>query len=424
MVDSQALTERFELYGKWWLDDEDRSVHGVLVYDPTEGVLLETVDARPLIPIAAESPSTIRGIVDGEGWTLGACHCVQMGNRCRYSVGYAIRGVLMDDRDLSELTELRLSLHEGRALTRTRPRLPESSGRMRSLTADLGDGWTLGLESTVEQLLTPREDELRLVDRLEFVVRSASPSDFYELVRRVYRPLLEIGAICAQQSVSVSHAAISGPGTQVVIDSGPNDELRQQLRCDLYWKLRPAPRRPVRDPEPLFRFPTDQEAFSSSLPRWFDVHAKLFVVFGLRQLDLSTEFAIAEPRLMVSAQAIEAVHRRVVPASKGRRPALRRRIEDLLELVHPQTGIVLGEHREWFVSEFVRARNTIVHWDVDQTHPPGLVMLALHRASTAIVDLVLLRELGFDDELDNLAQRIDGDRQARYWLDRAASASE
>ncbi|MEQ8439510.1 MAG: hypothetical protein RIB65_18615 [Ilumatobacter fluminis] len=452
MTGKLPWSQPFEVHGSWWVENaRERVAVGTLRYLPTDGLSLHTSDGPQLVALD-ESPesATLNGLVDGEYWTLGGCWATSSGSDGHtYVVGLAVRGVGMSTAELEQLDELRLSFHELRYLTGIAPRRNDESA-LDDLVADIGDGWTLGLES-IRTREASNPDEIHYSDRLEFVVRSPRPGSLYELADRTYRTIVELSGLFAQRSVSLQQARVAGEGSTVEWRSGRT--VRHV--CDVYWPVLPAPS-VLSDPPknyPLSCLPATQKEFGDRWSAWFGTHRSLDLVFALRFADLTVDFGYAEPRFMMAMQTIEALHRRLRPDSVhtasieareealasvseanraalkmrlqfAHEPTLRQRLRELINDAEPFASELLGDQLKPFVHQAVAARNAVTHLSPDVEHPSGLLLMALQRAASALTDLVLLRRLGFDDEgLRVAVRRIGASSSPQYWLHRALSES-
>jgi ApeA N-terminal domain 1 len=201
------------------------------------------------------------------------------------------------------------------------------------------------------------------------------------------------------------------------------------------------------------KLPLRKEEYEQFVQSWFNTHDRFQTPIALRIADLIAGVSFSEPRFLLAAQSLEALHRRlhadkldeqalaareaalaaVEPKHRtilktllahAHEPTFRSRIRDLVARAEPEASAVVGERLREAVGLIVDARNGVTHWAPGIDEIAGLTLVTLRQVADAVFDLVLFKELGLSDTALRDAVQAHQSRNVDYWLDRALSEPE
>lgn len=445
---------QFDKHGTWCnVADRKKTVSGTLAYSPSTGLRLTTASVPALADrLGGDDPIVLNGLVDGQYWTLADAFCTSRSNSAQeFHIGYAFAGLGLDVNELTQLDELRLEFDGLWSTIRLQPRGPSQLDRPSvSVFADIGGGWTIELASDMVELDVSGEAAFGFRDRIQFVCRTSEPTDFPQLIRAVLTPLRDLLIIAHQCDIAVSSCSIGGPGTVV-----PYGSRTRREHPIAFWNH--ITRSDLDGAEArsslALRIPTAADEFEPFIRNWFDLHRLLETPIALRVADLTTGMSFSEPRFLLAAQSLEALHRRLHPdatddvaanardaaiaavADEHRRPleirlkhahepSFRTRIKQLVAEVQPQASAVVGSQLSKAIARVVDLRNAVTHWDPSKETYDGVQFVAMRLLVDAIFDLVLLRRLGLDDDALDATATAHSAKHVEYWVGRALAAAK
>ncbi len=252
-------------------------------------------------------------------------------------------------------------------------------------------------------------------------VRDPLPLD--EIVERYVPRLRNLVTFSAQRPSAIRSVRVAGPATAEAREDGRVVKRSVQLLAPFL----PTPKYQAQLKvltEVLIGLPTDDRGFRTLVRRWMELAERLGPVLDLRFAPAYASFIYAESRFLSAAQAIEALHRRVLAGEPDRtdlearaasinncppeyrgwlegklrwahEPTLRQRLREIFAFVGPGLAPLIGR-RSRFINRVVNMRNTLTHLDEDSQAPAGR---DLHRFAVALnflIDGALLRLLGFE----------------------------
>jgi hypothetical protein len=411
-----ALNASTELVGQWYAPGDDKhAASGRLLFDPLEGLSLETVSDLPFLRWGDGPPILLGITVDGRLVTLRDVHVLREnvnsrgGVSTRARVGSAFVG--MHAQSLGELRfhsiEARLShLNEWcfttgidmsnaffpRAGTiEFRPPDPIVLARTRGAIVgvtfdfegrqepDKGDPFEIALEQRAWILIRPR--------------RRWPYDDFDQLLTQI-RWFFGFAAGAQDQLLE-----LRGEATVVTRPLGPRGRSHRQ-RSPVWILFTPPslhaaePRRAV---EMLFCLrDLPAAAVQRPLTRWLSLCRRLSMdpVFGPYFAALAREKMYSDLRFLVFAQVAEAYHARRKPSTKNHQIHFQTRIRMLVETM-PRS--VRRQIPTSFPREVTDTRNFATHRDEKSRAraATGSRLFALAELLKLAFDAAILRELGF-----------------------------
>lgn len=443
---SSSCAESFEVVGSWWLPDtRDRRMSGRLSYRPDHGLRLRCGSGL-LIGGSLDESVTLHGVVDGEYWTLAECRTWSAGSQGHeLEPRYAVAGVGLEPGELKGFDEITVEFDGGWHMLDVPPRgLHTWRNTSLDVAGVVGDDVRVSVRSELESLDPAELGGFGLVDRLFFTGTTASPVSFFELFDRVVAPLHDLVRLGLQRDVAIRSCTIAGPATMYERRSG----RRMVERCSVYWHPTSAPCRLDGTVGPAaVVVPTDPSRFELFMAAWFRVHHDFDLPLQLRLADVIADLVFAQPKFLLAAQALEALHRRLHPGqpheagaaaraaalaaatgehrqvleqllAHAHEPTFRQRIRQLLNNVQPHVSEVAGDSLKDAVGLSVDTRNAVTHWAANVDEPDELTLVALRLLADAVFDLNLIQQLGTDNDLEtvadaHLAKHVD------YWLHQA-----
>lgn len=215
--------------------------------------------------------------------------------------------------------------------------------------------------------------------------------------------------------------AVGQPVTVLSV-TGFRDELLEtgstsRQSVQVLWEIphNPEPtRRPRHTIEMLFTLPEVEPIISKVMRAWFSRYEVLGPVFNLYFGMLYHRDMYSDVRFLSYAQAIETYdfRRRDVKLARGNRLTLRKRVHDVINKcpsVRDKIAGTTSPEQNGFVSSFVNSRNYYTHYnpDLEEKAASGVALLLLTVQLRTIIEMSLLRELGFScDAIDNILSRI------------------
>ncbi len=449
----ESWVRPFEVFGAWSeLTTPDRQVSGRLTCDPVSGLELETSDGRWLSAgMDFDNSLHLHGLCGRERWTLVDCLLVQSsGAGERYRVGYALQGGWFDADEVLLLDEIQVEFDDGWSAVAPSPRGPRHQGAPSVLLeASVAPGVTVAVTSELVPVTMDTPASFGFSDRLRFGCRLETPTTFRELTRLFLEPMQDLVCLSLQRDVAVTFCGVAGDGTT---QFSRGQRVRREL-IPVYWNRvrgkRPAEPRPVR---PLLKLPADPDAFDRLLSSWFDLHRSIELPVDLRLIDLIDGFSFADPKLLMAAQSLEALHRRLHPgivSAEGRaareaalaatdhahrstlqtllthahEPTFRQRLRSLAEHAEPEFGQIIGaDNVKWAIGQLVDARNAVTHWAPNTISPDGLTMVALRMVADALFDLSVIKRLTLPEGAIEDAIQAHRSKQVEYWVSRARTS--
>lgn len=170
---------------------------------------------------------------------------------------------------------------------------------------------------------------------------------------------------------------------------------------ELLWQVPHNPDPPERSRgsrEMLFSLPEASPDISSVMKKWLARQSRLRPVFNLFFGVLYHPDLYLEVRFLTFAQAIETYDHRRRP--RAGTIHLSRRVRDVLSLSRTVSKRIVGpdeEHLDVFIKGLVDSRNYYTHYDpkLDGKVAEGVSLYLLTLQLRAVIEMVLLRELGF-----------------------------
>jgi len=274
--------------------------------------------------------------------------------------------------------------------------------------------------------------------RASFVLRYAKPRNLEEVFTS------------ASQARNFFSLAVGRPLTVLSVSGLRNDLLESDSQTrqsvELFWEIpynpEPAlrPRQPV---EMLFTLPEVKPIISDLMRAWLSRYELLGPVFNLYFGMLYQRDGYIDVRFLSYAQAIETYdsrrrsandlpeeeHKRLVTAVldatsdpqhrkwlreriSHNRPTLRKRMRAVLEECPEVRNKVIGPSEkdvEEFISLFVASRNYYTHYSAsgERRAAKGTALLVLVYQLRAIIEMSLLREIGFETQaIDEMFDRV------------------
>jgi len=265
---------------------------------------------------------------------------------------------------------------------------------------------------------------VEIEETVRFIVESRQPESMADLVFGRVPVLRDLVTFATQEPAPIRWIGVSGPST---VD--PDRPDRPQP-CVLALLASMIPRAGSIEPAPLrrsmFRFPSDEREFRRLMMAWFDAHNRLRPVLDLRFSSTYAGFVFGETRFLNAVQAVEALHRRLLPNEPrqadldakqavidacpaeyrtwverklrfAHEPTLRTRLSETLDYIGPAIAPLVPE-RALFLQTVVAARNDLTHWDVNGPARDGESLRGLSMIVEYVVDAALLRVLGWSEE--------------------------
>jgi hypothetical protein len=429
--DPLTLTAPLELVGQWYTpENEEQPASGRLLFDPVDGLTLETVSDVPLFLWGPDEQPILLGItVDGRLVTLRGVHKTNEnynsrgGVLTRATVRTAFVGMhAATENDLKfHRVEARLShLNEwcymsGVDLSKAvfpkggtiafRPPTQLVLARTRGALV----GVTFDFDGRRDPERTDRPFEITLEQRAWLMIRPTRRwnfDDFGELLTRI-RWFFGFAAGAQDQLLELR-------GEATVVMRGGADGRSYRHREPVWILFTPpslfAPEH-RRASEMLFcRADLRPGELQRPLTRWLFLCRRLSMdpVFGPYFAALATGKMYSDLRFLVFAQAAEAYHARRNPSTKNHRVHYQTRIRLLLE------GMPRALRRgipDSFPKEVTDTRNFGTHRD-EKTRAraaTGARLYALAELVKLTFDAAILRELGFSQT--KIAELVDRNRR-------------
>ena len=439
------------MVGSWWLPDgRDRRVSGRLSYSAERGLRLRC-GGGSLIGSELGESVTLHGFVDGEYWTLVECRTWSAGSQGHeLEPRYAVSGVGIAADELTGFDEITVEFDGGWHMLDVSPRgLHTWTNRSLEAAGAVGDGMRVSVRSELESLDVSGVGEFGFADRLFFTGTTGSPVTFFELLDRVVVPLHDLVRLGLQRDVAIRSCTIAGPATTYERQSG----RRVLERCCVYWHPTSAPPRLDTAIETTaLAIPTDPAPFEAFMAGWFRVHHTFELPLQLRLADSIADLVFAQPKFLLAAQGLEALHRRLHPnqmhaagaeartaalaavtgdhqvvleqlLGHAHEPTFRQRIRQLIANVQPHVEQVAGDTLKAAVGALVDTRNAVTHWAADSDEPDGLTLAALRMLADAIFDLNIVQQMGAAGDLGAVADAHRANH-VDYWLHQALRADQ
>jgi hypothetical protein len=442
----RRCSEAFTVQGAWREPaNPDQQLTGALTWSPDSGGELDLLgffhdDSGTLGNWRAD---VLHGVAEGDEFTL--INCREMGStlpsaglnrqRVRPSDG-VLAGVLVPDVAQPVFDRITIELDY----------LAELSGRS---TPEPHIEWSddrhvervwIEYEQPREAVAEMARESVRLASEAQFgggigraeiketVVLSVDvrePLPLREIVDRYVPRLRDLVTLAAQRPSAIRSVRVAGSATAETRDDGRVFKRSAEFLAPFL----PTPKDPAqvkRLTEALILFPADDRSFRTLIRRWFELAERLGPVLDLRFAPGYASFVYAESRFLNAAQAVEALHRRVLagdpdPADLEAReaaiascppqykdwlkdelkyahePSLRRRLRDVLRFVGPGLRPLTGRPGT-FSHRVTTMRNALTHWDEQSPGHDGVELTRLATALNFIIDAALLRLLGSEQE--------------------------
>jgi ApeA N-terminal domain 1 len=162
--------------------------------------------------------------------------------------------------------------------------------------------------------------------------------------------------------------------------------------------------------EMLFTLEEAQPEISTVMKRWFQRQSRLEPVFNLFFGTLYHPSLYLEVKFLAYAQAIETYDYR--RRSRPGRKILAERMRDVLAQCRTASKHIVGAEKDdldEFIRRFKDARNYYTHYNprLERKAAKGVALLLLTIQLQAIIEMSLLRELGFPlREIDAILDRV------------------
>jgi ApeA N-terminal domain 1 len=442
----RRCSEAFIVQGAWWEPaNSDQQLTGAFTWSPDSGGELDVLgffhdDSGTLGDWRAD---VLHGVAEGDEFTL--INCGEIGstlpsagvNRQRIRANDGVLagalipdvGQLVFDRvtvELDYLAELsgRSTLERHIEWTDDRhvERVWIEYEQPREVVADMAhESVRLASEAQFGGGLGHAE----IIETVVFSVDVREPLPLREIVGRYVPRLRDLVTLAAQRPSAIRSVRVAGPATTETRDDGR--VLKRS--AEFLAPFLPTPKDPAqvkRLTEALILLPADDRSFRTLIRRWFELAERLGPVLDLRFAPGYASFVYAESRFLNAVQAIEALHRRVLPNDPdptdleareaaiascppqykewlkdelkyAHEPSLRRRLREVLRFVGPGLRPLTGKpstfiHRVWTM------RNALTHWDDKSTAYDGADLTRLATALNFLIDAALLRLLGSEQE--------------------------
>ncbi len=468
MSRTRRCSEAFTAQGAWWDPSEpERQLAGVLRWDPTSGGELELVGFFP-----AENGvmgdwrgDVLHGVADRDEFTL--INCAEMGFQIQ-TPGVATQrirpfdGVLVGARipDVSQPMFDRLILevdYVAELAQRSTPTVAVESTdgiRVDRVSIEYEHPQDIVAVLTRETIRLASEwstggstlGDVRIEETVVLWVETSEPLPLDELLRRYVARLRDLVTLAAQRPATIRSVRVAGPATTEAGADGRSVKRAAQFLARFLPE--PSPTADLKRLEvPLFRFPNGDREFRALLRAWFELDDKAGAVLDLRFASGYAVFVYGESRFLNAAQAVEALHRRLLDQEPeqadldaraaalaqcppehrkwlegklqyAHEPSLRRRLREVLAFVGTGVDPLLGK-RSKFIDDVVTTRNAVTHWDEKAKPVDGEQLHRLAIALHFIVDAALLRLLGFDES--EVAAIFAANRQFQFEASRAVT---
>lgn len=461
--------------GFFWLpSDKTERIPGTLKIDETGQISLSLFGWRDLEPIDDPSPSLnpaglpafanaqshsrIHGLIKGQAVTLD--RCIPSTSRTSLSGGVSERSYIvlrayvgawcdLDEEMTFSRIHLRLTnLHEWLMMNGISVddnfddfmagRFSLSFNAPEPFSVVLPSGAMLSFHlaySSPSVSLAPTDVSFSQHAYLRLDANDIAPLGDLLATTTAFQRLL---SVAADQPCEVT--SLVGFTPDVIIDG-------REMPIDIYTgrTSRPRPTEDVPSYRMLFTFNDVRSRFSDMVANWLTEDQRLDPALNLYDALMAGAYQHADGRFLATAQAIEALHRRLFPEKRemsddeftalcgelaeaspphrrnwvkqrlqhANEPTLRRRVRDLVELFKSYFGT--PQERNRFVNDVVNARNRLTHLPTDSDDKPidGKSLILMQKKLEVLFQLHVLRQLGFDDEAiesiakEHLLQKLD-----------------
>src|SRR5574341_4252 len=448
MGGTRRCSEAFTVQGLWWEPtNPEKQLTGSFVWDPGSGGELHlvgsfdeesgTVDRRRGYVVHGGAERDMFTLVDcrNAGFTFEAPgvrrqRLLPLGG---VLVGATVSDVAQPVFDRITLEIDHLAELSGRSLPD--PQIEWSDGthvgriaieyeQPRAVVAELPHE-TVRLASEANARGSASLGHVEISETVVLSVDTREPLPLEEIVTRYVPRLRDLVTFVAQRPSVIRSVRVAGPATTE--DRGNGRLVKRSAEFLAPFLPTPRDRAELKLlTEQLIGLPADDKAFRALMREWFELADRLGPVLDLRFAPSYASFIYSESRFLNAAQAIEALHRRVLQGGpdqtdldaraasiascppehqkwlKGKlkyahEPTLRRRLREVLEFVGPGLTPLTGNRRS-FIARVVNMRNAITHWDAKSKAPAGADLYRLAAALNFIIDAALLRLLGFEQE--------------------------
>jgi hypothetical protein len=448
-----------EMYkGLWWIpENEDGKLTGDLtvrkgkaelevIGDFGRELLAETARVKSYSPNLADQPRVLGISVDGKPITLEMVsergHSVNLPGLpiSKYGAGVALIGKHFEKGESVTFDEIAISATDLNTWTRV-------SGFNTSLGfEELEDSGSHAFTTIDIRYEAPDEIRIPLSRGEEIIIKFTAPAkglwgrgSHVELTqeaalhfRFAKRASLQEVFERVSQIRNFLSLAVGRP-VSVLSVSGYQDDYKREgsssLRpIQLYWQIphNPEPSDKSRDiSEMLFTLEEAKPEMSTAMGKWFLKQARLEPVFNLFFGTLYHPNLYLEVKFLAYAQAIETYdyRRRRKPTSK----TLAQRAYDVLAQCRTVAKSIVGpgqDDLDAFVRDFKDTRNYYTHYNpkLERKAARGTALLLLSIQLQAVIEMILLRELGFPCRaIDGILERANRYAQIRHFRSLAAS---
>jgi hypothetical protein len=458
---TRRCSEAFTVQGAWWdAAEPSTQLSGTLTWDPRSGAELELVGLfhQGNGPVGDWRSPILHGAAERDEFTL--VNCAEMGfhlqspgvptQRIRAFGGVLVGAMVPDVTQsvfdsvtleidyLAELAgrstpETRLESADGVHIDRVSIEYEHPRDVIAALpheTVRIASEWQTG-GSAIGQA--------HIAETVVLSVDVAQPVPLDDLLGRYVGRLRDLVTLAGHRPAAIRSVRVAGPATMETRAGGR--VVKRSAEFLAAFLPEPTPLEDLkRLDDGLFSFPSGDREFRSLLRSWFELAERVDAVLDLRFAPGYASFVYGESRFLNAAQAVEALHRRVLagepepvdldaraasiancPAEHRKwleeklryavEPSLRRRLREILTFIGPGVD-PLFDKRSKFIDEVVRTRNRVTHWDEKTKPVDGERLYRLAVALNFIVDAALLRLLSFDEE--QVASTLVANRQFQF----------
>lgn len=441
MSSSKAWTQdsAFQSHGTFWLPTApDHQLDGILEWEPETGA-----SARFLVPLPEEwlNGSTVHGTAGGNTVTLFWCweaetifHSI---GKAEYTIrayeGMLVGGIpdSIDSREFSlaifkfdRLGEICISrpiqIDRKFHTDKTLARMSANWEQVAPLEASV-PGFTVSLERTMATSGAHDNRKLELRDDPVLVVRPKKGPTSLKLLLSHEAVLRNLISFMARRPAQITDIELRGSATSISTPSGLKERPASLFRSGRIPLARPNQDRAFRQFLAL-----DQTAshYELVLAKWYRLHKKYATVLELRFAGSYGSLTYSEVAFANAAQALEALHRRRFPKSEdsdsvtrrsqvletvdgdlekwlesrlyyAHEPTLKRRLDELVDLIGRSASDVIFNRKNPCLRAIIDTRNTVTHWDPHKPPFDASEAVVLTDLAHMIVDLSILRCLGY-----------------------------
>ncbi len=466
-----GLLDSFEHRGWWWLPDRPADkVAGVLAFSQ-DRVSLELIGQLPREqqapdPVTGDithafmplSRARILGeTTRGKLVTLEECHATSLaivgGQHEHFAPGFVLEGAHFDADELIVFDEFAVRYSQldiwvavngfetqsiqtdGESLQRIDVSFsPPPEERVSLEGFDIAVGFSVNFHAS-----GPTRTQVELTQRahFRFYFHQRTPLTTALDTAHHLRNFVALGVGQPVIPTELTGYVLSEPDVQAT--EGPGPEPRKHS-VRIYYRLAQSPTDKERHPaKMLFTLTDAQNRLQGILTSWFSKRDALEPVFDLYFGAVYNRRSFIEQRFLSLMQALETYHRRTTTTTDlppeehsdrinsiladtpqefrrwltakltySNELALRQRLRDVLAGCPAVVGKLTSNKRA-FVSRAVDSRNFLTHFDpqLKARATTGIDLQPMVVTLQALVELCLLRELGFDcDEIDGFFQRV------------------